>query len=85
MHLLVADLFLFCYAANASDTDLAFLDMNLPIHNDTVSTIYDARDDFDFNIVNFPSLIAMSLVVPFMVYIYIYISSYSLCQSIFAF
>ena len=31
----------------------SFLDLNLSIHNDTVSTkIYDIRDDFD--IVNFP-------------------------------
>ena len=43
--------------ANASDNDAAFLDLNLSIHNDTVSTkIYDKRDDFDFDIVNFPFL-----------------------------
>ena len=30
--------------ANASDTEAAFLDLNLSIHNDTVSTkIYDKR------------------------------------------
>ena len=41
--------------ANATDTEAAFLDINLPIHNDIVSTkIYDKRDDF--NIVNFPFL-----------------------------
>ena len=41
--------------ANASDTEAAFLDLNLSIHNDTVSTkIYDKRDDFD--IVNFQFL-----------------------------
>ena len=41
--------------ANASDNEAAFLDLNLSIHNDTVSTkIYDKRDDFD--IVNFPFL-----------------------------
>ena len=40
--------------ANASDTEAAFLDLNLSIHNDIVSTkIYDKRDDFDFDIVNF--------------------------------
>ena len=34
-----------------------FLDLNLSIHNDTVSTkIYDEQDDFDFDIVNFPCL-----------------------------
>ena len=31
--------------------------MNLSIHNDIVSTkIYDKRDDFNFDIVNFPFL-----------------------------
>ena len=34
-----------------------FLDLNLCICNGTVSTkIYDKRDDFDFDIVNFPFL-----------------------------
>ena len=43
--------------AYTSDTEAAFLDLNLSIHNDTVSTkIYDRRDDFDFDIVNFPFL-----------------------------
>ena len=56
--------------ANASDTEAAFLDLNLSIHNDIVSTkIYDKRDDFNFDIVN--SLMAMSLNVPLMVYIYL--------------
>ena len=41
--------------ANASDTEAAFLDLNLSIHNDIVFTkIYDKRDDFNFDIVNFP-------------------------------
>ena len=43
--------------ANASETEAAFLDLNLLIHNVTVSTkIYDKRDDFNFDIVNFPFL-----------------------------
>ena len=43
--------------ASASDTEAAFLDLNLSIHNDIVSTkIYDKRDDFNFDIVNFPFL-----------------------------
>ena len=43
--------------ANASDTEAVFLDLNLSIHNDIVSTkIYDKRDDFNFDIVNFPFL-----------------------------
>ena len=40
---------------NASDTEAAFFDLHLSISNDKVSTkIYDKRDDFDFEIVNFP-------------------------------
>ena len=41
--------------ANSSDTEAPFLDLNLCISNGTVSTkIYDKRDEFDFDIVNFP-------------------------------
>ena len=41
--------------ANTSDTKAAFLDLHLSISNGIVSTkIYDKRDDFDFEIVNFP-------------------------------
>ena len=40
---------------NTSDTVVASLDMHSSISNDIVSTkIYDKRDDFDFEIVNFP-------------------------------
>ena len=43
--------------ANSSDTEAPFLDLNLSISNGTVSTkIYAKRDDFDFDIVNFPLL-----------------------------
>ena len=43
--------------ANSSDTKAPFLDLNLCISNGTVSTkMYDKRDDFDFDIVNFPFL-----------------------------
>ena len=43
--------------ANSSDTEAPFLDLNLCISNGTVSTkFYDQRDDFDFDIVNFPFL-----------------------------
>ena len=42
---------------NSSDTKAPFLDLNLCISYGTVSTkIYDKRDDFDFDIVNFPFL-----------------------------
>ena len=45
------------YEANNSDTEAAILDLHLSISNDIVSTkIYDKRDDFDFEIVNFPFL-----------------------------
>ena len=43
--------------ANYSDTEAPFLDLNLCISSGTVSIkIYDKRDDFDFDIVNFPFL-----------------------------
>ena len=43
--------------ANTSDTEATFLDLHLSISNDIVSNkIYDKRDDFDFEIVNFPFL-----------------------------
>ena len=43
--------------ANASDTEAPFLDLNLSITNDIVSSkIYDKRDDFNFEKVNFPFL-----------------------------
>ena len=43
--------------ANASDAEAVFLDLNLSIHYDIFSTkIYDKRDDFNFDIVNFPFL-----------------------------
>ena len=40
--------------ANTSDTENPFLDLHLSISNSFVSSkIYDKRDDFDFDIVNF--------------------------------
>ena len=43
--------------ANTSDTETPFLDLHLSISNGFVSSkIYDNRDDFDFDIVNFPFL-----------------------------
>ena len=42
---------------NTFDTAAAFLDLHLSISNHIVSTkIYDKRDDYDFDIVNFPFL-----------------------------
>ena len=43
--------------ANSADTEAPFLDLDLSITNGIVSSkIYDKRDDFDFEIVNFPFL-----------------------------
>ena len=43
--------------ASTSDTEAPFLDLHLSISNGFVSSkIYDKRDDFDFDIVNFPFL-----------------------------
>ena len=43
--------------ANSSDTEAPILDLNLSITNSIVSSkIYDKRDNFNFEIVNFPFL-----------------------------
>ena len=43
--------------ANSSDTEAPFLDLNLSITNEIVSSkIYEKRDNFNFQIVNFPFL-----------------------------
>ena len=43
--------------ANISDTEAPFLDLHISVANGFVSSkIYDKRDDFDFDIVNFPFL-----------------------------
>ena len=42
---------------NVSCTSVSFLDLDLNISNDIVtSKVYDKRDDFDFQIVNYPHL-----------------------------
>ena len=41
--------------SNTSDTEAAFLVLHLSISNELVSIkIYDTRDDYDFEIFNFP-------------------------------
>ena len=41
--------------ANTSDTEAPFLDLQLSFSNGSVlSKIYDKRDDFDFDVENFP-------------------------------
>ena len=58
--------------ANSSDTEAPFLDLNLSITNGIVSSkIYDKRDDFNFEIVNFPFLMEMFLAPLPMVYIFL--------------
>ena len=56
--------------ANISDTEAPFLDLHLSVSNGFVSSkIYDKRDDFDFDIVNFPFFWMVTfLVVLLMVY-----------------
>ena len=65
-----------------SDTEAPFLDLNLSITNGIVfSKIYDKRDDFNFEIVNFPFLDGG---VPGSPSDGVYISqTYSLCKSVF--
>ena len=64
----------------ASDTEAAFLELNLSIHNDMVSTkIYDKRDDFTFDIVNFPFRDGdVPQLPPYGVYKYIYLNLFAL-------
>ena len=43
--------------ANTSDSDASFFNLRLSISNNIVSAkMYDKRDDFDFEIINFPFL-----------------------------
>ena len=57
--------------ANASDNEAAFLDLNISIHNDTVSTKYIINEIILILIfLIFRSLMAMSLNVPLMAFIY---------------
>ena len=57
---------------NSSDTETPFLDLYLCISNGTISIkIYDKRDDFDFDIVNFPFLDGDVPGVPHMGYTYL--------------
>ena len=68
--------------ANSSDTEAPFLDLNLSITNGIVSSkMYDKRDDFNFEIVNFPFLDGDVPRSPFLWCIYF--SAYSFCESVF--
>ena len=58
--------------ANMSDAEASFLDLQLSISDGFVKTkIYDKRDDFDFDIVNFPFLDVMFLLRHPMVFIFL--------------
>ena len=68
--------------ANVSDTEALFLNLHLSISYGLVKTkIYDKRDDFDHDIVNFPFLDGD---VPRLTSYGVYIShySYSFCLSV---
>ena len=56
--------------ANTSDTEAAFLDLNLSIHNNTVSTKYMINGMILILLI-FRPLMAMPLDVPLKVYIYL--------------
>ena len=57
--------------SNRSSDYTPFLDLDITLENGTLKTkIYDKRDDFDFPIVNFRSLMEMYLLHLHMVYIY---------------
>ena len=57
--------------ANASNTEAAFLDLNVSIHNDTASTKYMINGMIlILKLLIFCYLMAINLVVPLMVYIY---------------
>ena len=66
--------------ANVSDAEASFLDLHLSISDGFMkSKIYDKRDDFDFDIVNFPFLDSD---VPRSASDGVYIlSTYSICSS----
>ena len=68
--------------ANSFDTEAPFLDLNLSITNGKVSSkIYDKRDDFNFEIVNFPFLDGyLSLSPSYGVYIYHFIRFARVCS-----
>ena len=58
--------------ANSSDTEAPFLDLKLSITNGIFSSKnYDKRDDFNFEIVNFPFLDGDVLALLPMVYIFL--------------
>ena len=68
--------------ANSSDTEAPFLDLNLSITNGKVSSkIYDKRDDFNFEIVNFPHFL-MEMFLALLPMVYIFLSLFVLLECV---
>ena len=66
--------------SNASNTKAPFLDLHFSISNGFVSSkIYDKRDDFDFDIVNFPFLDGGVSVLPLKVFTFLNLFYYLEC------
>ena len=64
--------------AVVSDAEASFLDLHLSISDGFVKTkVYDKRDDFDFDIVNFPLLDDSSFGILWC----LYFTTYSICSS----
>ena len=71
--------------ANTSDTEVPFFDLHLSISDGFVSsTIYDKRDDFDFDIVNFPLLDGDVPRRPSYGVYMIYLSAHKICLSMYS-
>ena len=67
------------HKANASNIEAQFLDLHLSISNGFHSSkIYDKRDDFDFDIVNFPLFFGRGR-SPFYLLRCSHFSTYSIC------
>ena len=49
--------------ASTTDTEAPFLDLHLSVANGFVSSTYDMRNDFDFDVVNFPWLVTFPAVL----------------------
>ena len=71
--------------ANPSDTEAPFLDLDMSITSGIVSTIYDKRDDFNFEIVSFPFFAggAPSL-SSYGRWYTVHFTTYSFCKSMFS-
>ena len=75
--------------ANSSDTEAPFWDLNLSITNGIVSSkIYDKRDDFNFEIVNFQFLdhthllFLIGMFLALLPMVYIFLSSFVLQECV---